>query len=268
MLAEYGAWVTRQRLSARTRQTYIASVRAFAGWLGQRDGGVGDALSVPGGRDVAVGDYTRYLTLERGLAPASVNQALAGLNHFFRFLGLGAASVGRERRPRAVPRALDAEQQRELLRSAARSSARDRAIVGIFLFAGLRLSEAAALQIAEVHIGARAGHVVVRSGSAGTHREVDLNDLLRAMLDEWVKDRAKIAPTGETSFFLTRSGRPLSPRSIDLAVRRVATRADLSLSARVLRHTFVIRLTRATNDPRLVDEHGEPPTDTPRRQES
>ena len=51
-----------------------------------------------------------------------------------------------------------------------------------------------------------------------------------------------------------RTGRALSSRSIDLAVRRVATRAGLELSAHVLRHTFVTRLVRAGNDLVLIAE--------------
>ncbi|HMI69351.1 MAG TPA: tyrosine-type recombinase/integrase, partial [Solirubrobacteraceae bacterium] len=44
------------------------------------------------------------------------------------------------------------------------STARDRAIVALLLFTGLRLSEAAALRVADVRISARKGLVVVRSG--------------------------------------------------------------------------------------------------------
>jgi site-specific recombinase XerD len=80
--------------------------------------------------------------------------------------------------------------------------------------------------------------VVVRSGKGDAYREVKLNALVRAMLNE----RRKIVRDGETSFFVSRTGSALSSRSIDLAVRRVAGRARLELSAHVLRHTFVTGL--------------------------
>jgi site-specific recombinase XerD len=188
------------------------------------------------------------------LSPASVNQALAGLDHLLRFLGLGAAIVGREELPRTAPRALDVQAQRTLLQAAEESTARDRAIVALLLFTGLRLSEAAALRTADVRISARKGVVVVRSGKGDAYREVELNALVRAMLDEWVAERARIAQEGETSFFVSRTGSALSSRSIDLAVRRVAARARLELSAHVLRHTFVTGLVRAGNDLVLVAE--------------
>lgn len=227
---------------------------AFASWLQERDGGVGEALLAPRARDLAARDYKRHMKAQRGLAAASVNQALARMDHLFRFLGLGAAIVRREELPRSAPRALDVEQQRDLLRAAEESTARDRAIVALLLFTGLRLAETAALEVADVRVSARKGLVVVRSGNGDAYREVELNALVRGMLDEWSAERANIAAPGETSFFVARTGRALSSRSIDLAVRRVATRAGLTLSAHVLRHTFVTGLVRAGNDLVLIAE--------------
>jgi len=251
---DYAAWLAEQPLSNRTREAYLAAVTAFVAWLERRDAGQGDALVAPRARDLAARDYKRHMKVDRGLSPASVNQVLAGMDHLFRFLGLGAAIVRREELPRSAPRALDVEQQRVLLQAAEESTARDRAIVALLLFTGLRLSEAAALQVADVRISARKGLVVVRSGKGDAYREVELNALVRAMLHEWVAARAKIAQEGETSFFVSRTGSALSSRSIDLAVRRVAARARLELSAHVLRHTFVTGLVRAGNDLVLVAE--------------
>jgi site-specific recombinase XerD len=188
------------------------------------------------------------------LSPATVNQAPSAMDSLFRFLGLGAAIVRREELARAAPKALDLEQKRALLRAAEESTARDRAIVALLLFTGLRLSEVAALRVADVRISARKGIVVVRSGKGDVYREVELNALLRGMLDEWITQRADVAAADEDRFFVAREGRALSARSIDLAVRRVAGRAGLELSAHVLRHTFVTDLVRAGNDLVLVAE--------------
>ena len=254
VLADYSVSLADQPLSPRTREAYRAAVTAFVAWLGEREAGLGDALVAPRARDLAARDYKRYMKVDRGLSPASVNQALAGMDHLFRFLGLGAAIVRREELPRSAPRALDVEQQRLLMRAAEESTPRDRAIVALLLFTGLRLSEAAALQVADVRTSARKGLVVVRSGKGDAYREVELNALVRAILDEWVDARKKIAAKGETRFFVSRTGTALSSRSIDLAVRRVAARARLELSAHVLRHTFVTGLVRAGNDLVLVAE--------------
>jgi len=250
-------------LSTATRgQATLSSRRVRGIWPPASTSGRPRVQARPEGRAGAVG---RDLKVARGLSPASVNQALAALDHLFRFLGLGAAIVGREELPRAAPRALDVEQQRALLQAAEESTARDRAVVALLLFTGLRLSEAAALALADVRISARKGRVMVRSGKGDAYRELELNALVRGMLDEWLADRAKIAGDGELSFFVSRSGGALSSRSLDLAVRRVAARAGLSLSAHVLRHTFVTGLVRAGNLVLVAELAGHRRLETTRR---
>jgi site-specific recombinase XerD len=85
--ADYARWLAEQPLSSRTREAYLAAVTAFVAWLEQREAGPGDAFVAPRARDVAARDYKRHMKVDRGLSPASVNQALAGMDHLFRFLG-------------------------------------------------------------------------------------------------------------------------------------------------------------------------------------
>jgi integrase len=58
---------------------------------------------------------------------------------------LGRPVVRREDLPARAPRAITEDQQRRLLRMADRASARDRAIVVVLLYTGLRLAELVAL---------------------------------------------------------------------------------------------------------------------------
>ena len=93
----------RAPLAVRTRDAYGQHVGAYGAWLaGRPEPGV--AITEPRGRDHAARDFKRYLKLERGWKPSSVNLALAAVDHFNRFLGLGPANVKREplaqRRPR------------------------------------------------------------------------------------------------------------------------------------------------------------------------
>jgi site-specific recombinase XerC len=90
-------------------------------------------------------------------------------------LGLGPANVKREPLVQAAPRALAVEQQRELLRAAEASSARDPAIVTLLLDTALRLNEIVSLDVDDVSISARKGLLVIRSGKGDLYREVPLN---------------------------------------------------------------------------------------------
>src|SRR3954449_371019 len=199
-------------------------------------------------------DFKRHLKLERRWAPSSVNLALAAVDHFNRFLGLGAAVVAREQVAQAAPRALDEDDQRALLRAAEAARPRDRAIVVVLLYTALRLSEVVALDVDDVRISARKGLVIVRSGKGDAHREIPLNPTARAALDAWLDARREIAVEGERALFVGRAGRRLTARAVDLVVRKVARRAGLRLSAHVLRHTCITKLVRAGNDVVLVAE--------------
>jgi hypothetical protein len=72
------------------------------------------------------------LKSERMLGPASVNLALAAVDHLYRHLGMDRANVRRERLPQTAPQALSREEQRLLLlRGGARRSARPSARGGV-----------------------------------------------------------------------------------------------------------------------------------------
>jgi site-specific recombinase XerD len=252
-LARYLGDLAGQPLAPRTREAYGAHVSAYVDWLAGRPQAEG-ALREPRARDFAARDFKRHLKLERRWAPSSVNLALAAVDHFNRFLGLGPAVVSREQLTQAAPRALGEDEQRALLRAAEGTAPRDRAIVVVLLHTALRLSELAALDTDDVRMSARKGMVIVRSGKGDAHREIPLNPSARTALEAWLTARREVAAQGERALFVGRTGRRLTPRAIDLVVRKVAAAAGLELSAHVLRHTCITKLVRAGHDVVLVAE--------------
>ncbi len=240
-------------LAARTRQAYASHVAGYGDWLASREGGA-DALRAPRARDHAARDFKRHLKVDEGWKPASVNLALAAVDHFNRFLGLGPAIVTREPLAQAAPRALSAEEQRALLRAAEEGKPRDRAIVVLLLYTALRLSELVDLGVDDVRLSARKGLLVVRSGKGDRYREVPLNAAARAALEEWLPVRLERVAEGQQALFVGPTGARLSPRAVDMAIRKTARRAGLEISAHVLRHTCVTNLVRGGNDIVLVAE--------------
>ncbi len=243
----------RAPLAARTKEAYGQHVGAYGAWLAGRSEGE-KAIADPRSRDYAARDFKRHLKLDCGWKPASVNLALAAVDHFNRFVGLGPANVRREPLAQTAPRALSEEQQRGLLRAAEASKPRDRAIVTVLLYTALRLAELVALDVEDVSISARKGQLIVRSGKGDTYREVPLNPPCRQALRGWLKDRSERAGADERALFVGPRGRRLSPRAVDLVIRAVAERAGLELSAHILRHTCVTNLVRGGNDLVLVAE--------------
>lgn len=72
--------------------------------------------------------------------------------------------------------------------------------------------------------------------------------------------------SAESAWWLSRTGAKMTPRSIDLVVRKIAKTAGLELSAHVLRHTCVTNLVRSGFDVVMVAEiAGHRRLDTTRR---
>ena len=257
-LAGYERWLSGLPLAERTRREYLRWVRLFCGWLtdGLDRQAVGaDPLVDRRARDYAARDFKRFLKLERALGPASVNLALAAVDHLYGHLGLDRANVRREELPRVAPRALDRDEQRRLLRAIERASVRDRALVVLLLFTALRISEVVALDVEDLRISPRKGIVVVRSGKRDSYREVPLNALARQVLTEWLEQREQLdVVKDERALWISRAHTRLSPRAADASVRRVAKDAGLELSAHVLRHTCLTNLVRQGEDLVMVAE--------------
>ena len=254
LLEAYLSWLEGRPLAARSREAYAHQVRRYLAWLGDRYPVDGDPLADGDARDWAVRDYKRHLKAVERWKPASVNLALAALDSFYTQLGLGRPIVRREELSKAAPRAITEEEQRRLLRMGERAKARDRAIVVVFLYTGLRLAELVALDVEDVKSSARKGLVVVRSGKGDAYREVPLNALVRQVVDEWLADRKARAAEGERAVFVGRTGRRLSKRSVDEVVRGLGKDAGVQLSAHILRHTFLTRMVRQGSDLVLVAE--------------
>ncbi|MEA2130507.1 MAG: hypothetical protein QOJ85_3398 [Solirubrobacteraceae bacterium] len=94
-------------------------------WLTGRAGAAA-ALLEPRARDHATRDFQRS-SRSSSWKLASVNLALAAVDHFNRFLGLDPAIVSHEPLAQTAPRALSIDDQRALVRAAEDSKPRDHA---------------------------------------------------------------------------------------------------------------------------------------------
>lgn len=128
-LAGYERWLETQPLAVSTRRAYRGHARRFVEFLASWPGEGGDPLADAHTRDYAVRDFKSHLKTVRRAKPASVNLALAAIDHFYRYLGAGRPDVRREELAQAAPHALSPEQLQRFMRAVERcESPRDRAI--------------------------------------------------------------------------------------------------------------------------------------------
>jgi integrase/recombinase XerC len=255
----YREWLQQQPLAANTRLAYQRHATQFCTFLTSYICDYANPLTDPNARDYAVRDFKTHLKKEQHAKPTSLNLALAALDHFYHYVGLGKPLVSREELPKQAPRALPADDQKKLLRAIARQSkARDRSIALLLLYTGLRISECCALDKADASYSSRKGVVIVRTGKNDTYREVPLNSEVRTALKEWEHERknryARFNEANTPALFLNRQGKRLSIRAVDLLLRRIGQDAGLTFSAHILRHTCLTNLVRSGNDLVLVAE--------------
>jgi integrase/recombinase XerC len=237
-------------LSAETRRTYASKARQYLAWLDAVHGD-GDPLTDPAARDRAVREWRTHLLTVAGQAPATVNNALAAVDDFYRRRGMGPAVVERMDLPTAEPRALDEHAQVRWLRAVeAHSSSRDRALAGILFYAGARIAETVRLDTRDVSISARKSVLSIH-GNGGRNREVPIHPKLRTDLRLWLEERLDRAGADTNpALFLNHRGGRLSVRGARDVIARIAHAAGLSdyTTAHVLRHTFATTLVRGGTD--------------------
>ncbi|NMM24599.1 MAG: tyrosine-type recombinase/integrase [Phycicoccus sp.] len=248
--ANYVTALARAPLSAQTLRTYASKVRGYLAWLEVADVD-GDPLTEVDARDWAVRDYRTYLTAVLKRANATTNNALAAVDDFYTRTGLGPAKADRLQPATQAPRALTGKAVLRWLRAAnATESTRDRALALTPFYAGARIGEIVALDVADVRLSARKGTARLY-GKGGKPRVLDLHPELRTAYANWLTDRADWPGVGtQSALFLNRAGHRLGTRGASAIFNTILASAGLDddASAHVLRHTFATTLIRGGTD--------------------
>jgi integrase/recombinase XerD len=215
--------------------------------------------------DADLADLARYLGAlrRRGLAGRSIARHLSALRGLYRFL-LAAGVIARDptehldtpRPPRRLPRTLSIDDVTALIAAPDTSrpdGVRDRAMLELLYACGLRASEALALSVDDVNLGA--GYVTA-TGKGNRQRLVPMGapalDWVRRYLETARPRLVKRADPG--TLFLSRRGRRLSRQALwgmlKTSARRAGVRADVFPHA--LRHSFASHLLEGGADLRSV----------------
>lgn len=200
----------------------------------------------------------------KGLGGSSIQRSLSAARTFFNYLGREqgqprnpAASVQAPRKPRKLPKALDADQVSKFLSFDEDSviARRDRAIVELFYSSGLRLAELASVNINDIDRGSR---LLTVTGKGNKTRTVPVGTMALDAIERWLEVRPHTAADEDAirALFTSNQGQRISVRNIQARLKLQGRKSGMlqDVHPHMLRHSFASHMLESSGDLRAVQE--------------
>ena len=192
--------------------------------------------------------------------PRSIQRHLSSAKGFFRFLkknNLIESSpfdlVSAPKSPSNLPEVLSPEDVEQLLNFKPSNliEIRDMAIVELMYSSGLRVSETVNINMGDFEEDMTFLRIL---GKGAKTRIVPLGKFAVNAINNWVIEREKIVTKSE-ALFLNSKGARLSIRSIQLRLKKMATKQGLPpIHPHMLRHSFATHMLESSGDLRTIQE--------------
>ncbi len=227
--------------SANTRSTYLCCARAFVRYLGRAPAEVGEA---------EIRAYLMFLVAERRVRPATLGVHAGALRFLYRITLQRpelATHIPRPRVPERLPVILSVDEVAHVL--GAVRAPKYRALFMTCYGAGLRISEALALQVADIDAARMQLHI--RHTKGGGERSVPVSPrLLTVLRTYWQTTR----PRRPYLFPGRNPDQPLTRASAGRALHQVVRASGLTkrITPHTFRHCFATHLLEAGADLRTI----------------
>lgn len=257
LLQRYCAWLAAvERRSAQTAATYGREVRRFLEYA------AGNGVDIHSASADQVAAYLEWRKAAHSLDSRSMAKALSSLRSFFRFAvkeGIcpdnPAALLESPRRGLSLPETMDRETVEHIfttMDSGNPLGLRDRALFEMIYSSGLRISEAAGLNMHDIDFKESVARV---KGKGNKERLAIFGAEAAKWLKQYLAESRPAlagAHAGSAALFIGRSGRRLSRKGIWKNYARYAARAGTGSRVHTLRHSFASGLLRGGADLRTV----------------
>ena len=247
-----------RQLSPHTLSNYQRDLDAFVQWSDSR--GITQAGKV---QEADIRQWVSHLH-RRGLAGSSIQRSLSATRSLFNFLGREngyprnpAASVQAPRKPRKLPKTMDADQVDQYLNFNQDSplASRDCAIAELFYSSGLRLAELVAVNLQDIDHQAR---LITVTGKGNKTRTVPVGGAALGAIEQWLQQRPPIAadPDSANALFTSLRGKRISVRNIQDRIKLQGRKSGMSqdVHPHMLRHSFASHMLESSGDLRAVQE--------------
>ena len=192
--------------------------------------------------------------------PRSIQRHLSSAKGFFRFLkknNLIESSpfelVSAPKSPSNLPEVLSPEDVEQLLNFKPSNliEIRDMAIVELMYSSGLRVSETVNINMGDFEEDMTFLRIL---GKGAKTRIVPLGKFAVNAINNWIIERDKIVTKSE-ALFLNSKGARLSIRSVQLRLKKMATKQGLPpIHPHMLRHSFATHMLESSGDLRTIQE--------------
>jgi integrase/recombinase XerC len=200
----------------------------------------------------------------RGRGGSSIQRSLSACRSYFNYLGRErghqrnpAASVQAPRKPRKLPKTLDADQVNKYLDfdQDSDTALRDHAMAELFYSSGLRLAELTAVNINDID---RQSQLITVTGKGNKTRTVPVGSVAIAAIDKWLSVRPELAANSDSShaLFTSNRGTRISVRNIQARLKLQGRKSGMhqDVHPHMLRHSFASHMLESSGDLRAVQE--------------
>ncbi|MEI7493116.1 MAG: tyrosine-type recombinase/integrase [Alphaproteobacteria bacterium] len=255
-LTEFEKSLIRQDMADHTIQGYLYDLHTFKVWVKDFYQTEID-LSQVTSSDIRA--YRDYLIKIKRYKVASTNRSIQAIKRFYAWLSLSTNSKEEHaaknirfmrRNKQTKPTVLTNKEVNDLLRVAGKSphglAKRNYALVQLFLQSGIRVGEVVQLQIRDLLIQERSGHLKVVDGKGHKSRVIPLNAAVRRALNSYLNTRDNLKP--EDHLIFSKRGSPQTIRGLQKIIQALVQRANITriaASAHTLRHTFAMNYLKA-----------------------
>lgn len=200
--------------------------------------------------------------IKRGINKSSISRKLSSIRTFFKFLyregyikNNPAKLISNPKQNKRLPRFLTVDEVFSLVEKPKGIGfliSRDKAILELLYSSGLRVSELSNLNYEDINIHES---LVKIMGKGKKERIVPIGSKALDAIKTYIVERL-LLKTKEKAFFLNRSGRRLSDRSIRRIVEKYSGLVSMKnrVTPHTIRHTFASHLLQSGADLRVIQE--------------